>query len=558
LEDGESTRDAVQREVIEETGYKNIKSVKEILEHNYSRGYKPRKNIEELCHDGVFEVILENDERVDVVDEHTKNGSWKTKDEILNSKKITKHHKYYFNQYLNKKVFTDSGLLVNSGKFDGMNSDEAKKQITEFVGGKMVKKYKLRDWVFARQRYWGEPFPIVFDENHKSYLVADSELPVILPDVESYEPTGNGEGPLKNIKDWVEVRGFINKNGEFVSEKNYNPNQIKKTLQTILGVKPEIKTFYRESNTMPQWAGSSWYWLRYMDPHNNNVLVGDEEEKYWSSNGYSVDMYLGGMEHATRHLIYGRFWNIFLNEIGVLTHSEPFKRLEAVGLVLGEGGVKMSKRLGNVVNPDDMVAQFGADTLRLYLAFAADYHDSFAWDTKAIIGPRRFIERVWGLQYKIGDGSTETETLLHQTIKKVTEDYEKLQFNTAVAQMMILVNAIEKFNSISKEDYKVILKLLAPLCPFVTEELWCILGEGKSIHLSTWPEYVVEKIVNKTVNIALQVNGKLREVFTTEVDKGDEEVIMLAKATEGYKKWIGKTEPKKVIVVKNKIVNVIV
>lgn len=565
LEDGETTSVAVLREVTEETGYKNIKSVKEILEHNYSRGYKPRKNIEELCHDGVFEVILENNERVGVVDEHTKNGSWKTKEEILNSKKITKHHKYYFDQYLNKKVFTDSGLLVNSGKFDGMDSNEAKKQITEFVGGKMVKKYKLRDWVFARQRYWGEPFPIVFDENHKPYLVADSELPVVLPDVESYEPTGTGEGPLADIKDWVQVRGFINKNGEFVSEKNYQPNVVKKTLQTLLMAEPEIKTFYRESNTMPQWAGSSWYWLRYLDPNNENFLVGEKQEKYWSSNGHSVDIYLGGMEHATRHLIYGRFWNIFLKEIGVLTHSEPFKRLEAVGLVLGEGGVKMSKRLGNVVNPDDMVAQFGADTLRLYIAFAASYHDSFAWDTKAIVGPRRFIERVWNLQYKVlplptspYKGEEDLETLLNQTIKKVGEDYEKLQFNTAVAQMMIFVNAVEKVGTISTDDYKILLKLLAPLCPFFTEEIWHNLGEKDPIHISTWPKYDENKIINKTVNIAVQVNGKLRDVFTAQTDLDDASVIELAKETEGYTKWVGDAQVKKTIVVKNKIVNVII
>ncbi len=309
---------------------------------------------------------------------------------------------------------------------------------------------------------------------------------------------------------------------------------------------------------MPQWAGSSWYWLRYLDPHNENFLVGKEEEKYWSQNGYSVDMYLGGLEHATRHLIYGRFWNLFLNDIGVLTHAEPFKRLEAVGLVLGEGGVKMSKRLGNVVNPDDMVAQFGADTLRLYIAFAADYHDSFSWDTKSIVGPRRFIERVWGLQDKIGESSGETETVLHQTIKKVTEDYEKLQFNTAIAQMMIYINAVEKSGSISIEDYKIFLKLLAPLCPFVTEEVWNNLGEQKSIHISEWPKYDEKKIVNKNVNIAVQVNGKLRDVFETETDSTDEKVIEIAKKTEGYKKWVGDSEPKKTIVVKNKIVNVIV
>jgi leucyl-tRNA synthetase len=465
----------------------------------------------------------------------------------------------------------DNAVLEQPNQFINRNPIEAHNEILDYLVKNNFAtestQYKLRDWVFARQRYWGEPFPIVFDENHQSYLVADTELPVVLPDVESYEPTGDGEGPLKSIKEWVEVKGFINKSGEFISEKNYRPGLIKLVLQTFLGVKPVMKTFYRETNTMPQWAGSSWYWLRYLDPQNEKTLVGADEEKYWSSNSHSVDIYLGGMEHATRHLIYGRFWNIFLNDIGVLTHSEPFKRLEAVGLVLGEGGVKMSKRLGNIVNPDDMVNQFGADTLRLYLAFAAPFHDSFAWDTKAIVGPRRFIERVWNLQYKIQPinmlvvGRGEVEVLINQTIKKVGEDYEKLQFNTAVSQMMIFVNAVEKQVGISLDHYKILLKLIAPICPFFTEEVWSRLnGDGgayQSIHLSTWPKYDESKILNKTVKIAIQIDGKLRDVIEVDYDTPEEVVKEKAKQTEGYKKWIGEKVPKKTVVVKNKIINIV-
>jgi leucyl-tRNA synthetase len=276
--------------------------------------------------------------------------------------------------------------------------------------------------------------------------------------VKSYEPTGTGESPLANIKSFTDVYGFINKDGEFESYKGKVTKEILK--------KGKIKLFKRETNTMPQWAGSSWYWLRYMDPKNKKALVDKKVEKYWGQ----VDVYLGGMEHATRHLIYGRFWNRFLYDKKIISTKEPFNRLEAVGLVLGEGGVKMSKRLGNVINPDDIVKQFGADTLRLYIAFAASYHDSFAWDTKAIVGPRRFIEKVWALQYKTTKKRNENkkiETLLHQTIKKVGEDYEKLSFNTAISQMMIFVNNIEE--EIDIEFYKILLKLLEwyNFCAFV-------------------------------------------------------------------------------------------
>ncbi len=548
LETGESADDAVRREVTEETGYKNIKSVKTIFENAFSRGYKPRKVVEELCHDAIFEVILENDERGEIVDERTKIGDWKTKEEILTSLKFTKHHKFYFDEYLNGKLFTENGILVNSGKFDGQKSEEAGRKIVDFVGGKMVTKYKLRDWVFARQRYWGEPFPIVSriekdsigNEVKKNYLVADTELPVFLPEVESYEPTGDGESPLANIKEFTDVYGFINESGEFVSD-----------------LKGEL--FKRETNTMPQWAGSSWYWLRYMDPNNENFLVGSVEEKYWGD----VDIYLGGLEHATRHLIYGRFWNLFLFDKNVLTTKEPFKRLEAVGLIMGEDGRKMSKRYGNVINPDDVARQFGADTLRLYLAFTGPYHDSSNWNSKAIVGPRRFIERVWDLQYKINEVDIKDEnieTVLNQTIKKCEEDYEKLQFNTAIAQLMIFTNAVDKTKSqkINLEDYKTLLKLLTPICPFFTEEIWESLSNTNySIHKTSWPKFDATKIVANTTNIAFQVNGKLRDSFACAVNLSDDEVIKLAKDLENYKKWVGEVAPKKIIVVKNKIVNIV-
>jgi len=459
------------------------------------------------------------------------------KDAEAKTKKEIDALEYCFNDF-------ENAVLTLPTEFTGKNPKEAHAEILSYLVnngyGERSTQYKLKDWVFARQRYWGEPFPIVFDENHKCYVVADSELPVVLPDVKDYEPTGNGESPLANITEWVEVYGEINRDGEFVSKK-------------------DGKKFYRETNTMPQWAGSSWYWLRYMDPHNSERLVGVEEEKYWTSNGFPVDMYIGGLEHATRHLIYGRFWNQFLFDKGVISTPEPFKRLETVGLVLGKGGVKMSKRLGNVVNPDDVVKQFGADTLRLYIAFAGDFHDSFAWDEKSIVGPRRFIERIWAIRDKISESvdSVETETILHQTIKKVSLDFELLKFNTAIAQLMIFVNHLDREEKISKETYKKLLQMLSPLAPFISEELWSKIGESESIHSSLWPAFDETKAKLKSVNIAVQINGKLRDVFEIAVDTPDEEVIATAKKTQGYLKWVGEVVPKKIIVIKNKIVNIV-
>lgn len=441
------------------------------------------------------------------------------------------------------------GMLINSGKFDGMESEEAKKAITDFVRGKMVTKYKLRDWVFARQRYWGEPFPLVHIHdgvgNKNIVPVDESDLPVVLPDVKDYEPTGTGESPLANIEEWVNVEGYITDKGTF---KLLSDGESAPTGKVVVKAK-------RETNTMPQWAGSSWYWLRYMDPTNSERFVGRDEEKYWGQ----VDIYLGGMEHATRHLIYGRFWHRFLYDIGELTTPEPFKRLEAVGLVLGEGGVKMSKRLGNVINPDDVADQWGVDTLRTYILFMGPYHDSVAWNSKNLIGPRRFIERVWSMQYELGEGelSKEADILLNQTIKKLTEDNEALRFNTGVSALMILFNALEK-ETVSKENYLTFLKLLAPYAPFMAEEIWQILGQSESIHHSSWPTFDLSKLESANVTIAVQYNGKVRETIQAPNNATQEEVERLVKSSVSYTKWVGDKEVKKVIFVPNKIINLIV
>lgn len=440
-----------------------------------------------------------------------------------------------------ESLFTEDGILTNSGSYDGLTSEEARVKITEAASGKLTSQYKLKDWVFARQRYWGEPFPIVFDENHTAYAVADSELPVALPDVEAYEPTGTGESPLAAISDWVNVTGYIDENGDFVHCEASDPR---------------AKKFTRETNTMPQWAGSSWYYLRFADPHDDAALIDKTIEKKW----LPVDVYVGG-DHATRHLIYARFWHKFLYDIGVVSSDEPFSRLEFLGFILAEDGRKMSKRLGNVINPDDVVKEYGADTLRVYEMFMAPFEQTVAWDTKSIIGVERFLERVWKLQSKVtgnADDSQEVTSILHKTIKKVGEDIEHFKFNTAVSAMMICLNRAEQEAGISKEWYRSFLKLLAPFAPHMTEELWHTLGEESSIHISSWPAFNDAFLIDSTVTIAIQIGGKLRGTVLFPRDSSQEEVLDSVKKLDSYQKYVGEGEPKKIIFVPNKLINIVI
>lgn len=442
----------------------------------------------------------------------------------------------------NDSIYTGPGVMVNSDSYNGMNNEEALQKIIATFGGVVTKRYTLQDWVFARQRYWGEPFPIVFDEHKVPYVVADSELPVRLPEVTSYEPTGTGESPLLAIKDWVEVYGYINDSNEFVSLSQDDPR---------------AKLFYRETNTMPQWAGSSWYYLRYIDPRNQDSLIDIAKEKKWSP----VDFYVGGAEHATRHLIYARFFHKFLYDIQVVNYDEPFKRLQNVGLIQAEDGRKMSKRFGNVVNPDDIVALYGADTLRIYEMFMGPFDQAVAWSTKNMSGSVRFIEKVWNLSEKVRADyidSPHALTELHKTIKKCGEDIELFKFNTAVSQMMIFLNSIEKEEGISRGMYEDFLKILAPFAPHITEELWELLGKTTSIHREIWPKYDPLKLVTEEVIIAIQISGKMRGTIETKRDIDDESLKNLVKQGEIYKKYIGETEPKRIIIVKNKIINIVI
>jgi leucyl-tRNA synthetase len=557
VEEGEDPLETAQREIIEETGYKNFALRNIAPLYTASDYYETRKekNIKAVSQLFLFDLLNEERDQISEKELAKHEPVWIKKDELVDYLCYDKNLEHYaiiarhiFNQ--SEIPYSNLGLLVNSGKFDRLQSEEAKKAITEFVGGKMVIRYKLRDWVFARQRYWGEPFPLVHIHdgvgNKNIVPVDESDLPVVLPDVKDYEPTGTGESPLANIEEWVNVKGYVTEKGTFkvLSEGE------------DLGGAVEIVNAKRETNTMPQWAGSSWYWLRYMDPRNTERFVGRDVEKYWGQ----VDVYLGGLEHATRHLIYGRFWHRFLYDIGELSTPEPFKRLEGVGLVLGEGGVKMSKRLGNIINPDDVAEKWGVDTLRTYLLFMGPYHDAVAWNSQNLIGPRRFLERVWAAQYKLGEKqiSPELDILLNQTIKKLTEDNEALRYNTGVSALMILFNAMEKEEVIDKALYLTFLKLLAPYAPFMTEELWQDLGGEGSIHSQVWPKFDESKLKDSTVNIAFQVCGKVRTIVTVANGASEQEVLEVVQATAEYKKWVGENTPKKVIFVPNKILNLIV
>lgn len=450
------------------------------------------------------------------------------------------------------KPYCEHGIVENSAEWmNGLLSEDAEQEIISELGyngvGRYVKKYKLRDWVFARQRYWGEPFPVVFatDENGNSnyeqpYLVADSELPVLLPNVESYEPTGTGESPLANIKDFTDVYGYINEEGEFIScEKSDS----------------KAKLFKRETNTMPQWAGSSWYYLRYIDSNNDSEFCAPDLEKRWSP----VDFYVGGAEHATRHLIYARFWHKVMFDLGYVAYDEPFMKLQTVGLIQAEDGRKMSKRWGNVINPDDVVAQFGADTLRVYEMFMGPFDGAVAWSTTSMKGVRRFLDRVWNLQERINEESN-NDVVVNKTIKKVTDDVLSFKFNTAISQMMTCLNEVEK-NGISSNDYRKLILTLSPFAPHMCEELWSeFFHENYSITEASLPEIDESKLIDDKTVYAIQIAGKMRGTFVADLDASDDDVKSELFKHAAYIKYVTdlKLEPKKIIIVKNKIVNVVV
>ena len=433
-----------------------------------------------------------------------------------------------------KAAFTakdETGILVNSDFLNGLTVKDAIPAITKWLEEKGIGaakvNYKLRDWVFSRQRYWGEPIPMVHCDKCGWVPLPEDQLPLLLPDVESYEPTDDGESPLSKMTGWV------------------------KTACPCCG--GEAK---RETDTMPQWAGSSWYFLRYMDPHNGKALASKEALEYWSP----VDWYNGGMEHTTLHLLYSRFWHKFLYDIGVAPTKEPYQKRTSHGMILGEGGEKMSKSRGNVVNPDDIVKAYGADTLRLYVMFIGDFEQAAVWSDQAVKGCKRFLDKVWNLAEGCSDSLEYTkanEAAVHKTIKKVADDIEAMKFNTAIAAMMTLVGEFQK-NGCSRGDMRTLVTLLSPFAPHVAEELWEMLGGEDFVCRQPWPAYDESKTVADTVQMAVQVNGKVRANIIVPADADNEAVIAAAQADPKVQKFTDGMALAKTIVVPKRLVNLIV
>ncbi|WP_125764875.1 leucine--tRNA ligase [Companilactobacillus hulinensis] len=441
---------------------------------------------------------------------------------------------------ISKEAFGGDGAHINSEFLDGLHQEDAINKMIEFLEdkgyGKKFVNYKLRDWLFSRQRYWGEPIPVIHWEDGETTLVPEDELPLKLPAEADIKPSGTGESPLANLTDWVNV---VDKNG---------------------------RKGRRETNTMPQWAGSSWYYLRYIDPHNDEKLADYDLLKQW----LPVDLYIGGAEHAVLHLLYARFWHKVLYDLGVVPTKEPFQKLFNQGMILGDNHEKMSKSKGNVVNPDDVVESYGADTLRVYEMFMGPLDASIPWSENGLSGAHKFLDRVWRLFINDDDYSTlrdgyvvdtndgKLDKVYNETVKKVTEDYDALRFNTAISQMMVFVNEAHKVDTMPKEYAEGFVKLLAPIAPHMMEELWSKYGHDGSISYAAWPTYDESKMVSATVELIVQVNGKLRDKMEVPVGMGKDEIEKLAREDEKIQKFTEGKNIVKVIVIPNKIVNIVV
>ncbi|HEY4512419.1 MAG TPA: alpha/beta fold hydrolase [Candidatus Paceibacterota bacterium] len=527
IEEGETADVTARRELLEEAGYTDAEVI-EIGEETFNyRYFAFAKGVAFDAATRFVHLKLKSDTRKEQALEKQE----KFKLEWLSYKEVEKQvsevlHKYAFDKFILKKNYPGTGIVARTGKFDGLTSEEAHKKITEFVDGKIVIKYKLRDWVFSRQRYWGEPIPLIHCDKCGIVPVPEKDLPVKLPNVKKYEPTGTGEGPLAAVEKWVNTQC------------------------------PKCKgKAKRETDTMPQWAGSSWYWMRYMDPKNKKEFADIGKQKYWSP----VDLYFGGMEHTTLHLLYSRFWNLFLYDRGLAAVKEPYRKRVPHGIILAPDGNKMSKSKGNFVNPDDFVKLYGADTVRLYMLFLGPHEAQVAWNDKGIVGTRRFLERVWNMQEFISETEPrEVTTALHKMMKKVSEDLESFSFNTAVSTMMIFANTVYEAKSMSKKSYKAFLKILSPFVPHLAEELWASFGNKKTIYREVWPEWDRGLIKEKIVNIAVQVNGKVRGELTLSTDSDDETVKSAALADQKVANFIGAKKILKTIIVKNRLINLVI
>jgi leucyl-tRNA synthetase len=534
VEAGETFEEAARREVVEETGYKNLKLVREpeiILNtqfHHLTKGV----NRWARFHYVVFDLIDDEKSKISPEEEAMHEVLWFKAAELSKFFSVTEGE-FIDNLIGNDNyIFTGAGVLGNSGKYDSMTSEEARKKIVEELGKKNLAKntvnYKLRDWLFSRQRYWGEPIPIVHCDKCGLVPVPDSELPLKLPEVEKYEPTGTGESPLAGIDEWVNT----------TCPKCGGPGK-------------------RETNTMPQWAGSCWYYMRFLDPHNEKAIASDAKLAKW----LPVDFYVGGAEHAVLHLLYARFWYKFLHDIKVTPTDEPFQKLRNVGLILAEDGRKMSKSLGNVVNPNEIIAKNGADTLKTYELFMGPFEQTATWSMKGVEGISRFLSRVWNLfdaEITNAEPDLAETVLINRTIKKVTEDIEEFRFNTAISALMVLTNSLVGKKLQNKKSLEMLLMLLAPFAPHIAEELWEKLGNKESIHASGWPTFDEKYLVNDICTVVIQVNGKLRASIEVDKDSTQEEVEKVAMADAKIQKLLGKEKTKKVIYIPGKILNIVI
>ena len=535
IEKGETPIEAAVREMTEETGYYDTKNVYQINATTFDEFYADHKKVNRKIIQECVVIELNSLDKKEISEEEAKLSErvWIDKDKLYDYINI-ESQKFQIDMYFNNKAYCDlnNSVSINSDFLTGIDSSDAKNKAIDYIEehklGERKVNYKLRDWVFSRQRYWGEPIPMVYCEDCGWNPIHEEELPLVLPDIEDYEPGENGESPLAKQTEWI------------------------KTKCPCCG-----KDARRETDTMPQWAGSSWYFLRYMDPHNDKELASKEALKYWSP----VDWYNGGMEHTTLHLLYSRFWHKFLYDIGVVPTKEPYQKRTSHGMILGGNGEKMSKSKGNVINPDDIVDEFGADSFRVYEMFMGPFDQTAPWSMESIRGCSKFLDRVWNLKDMVVDGdefSPKFEKMMHKAIKKVSSDIEEMKFNTAVATFMTMVNEFYKEKQINKAEYKVFLQLLNPFAPHMTEELFKELGEEKDISQTPWPTYDESKTIDDEIEIPVQINGKVKT--TIKILKDEEECVVKDKVRENetIKSLIKDKIVVKEIYVKGKIFNIVV
>ncbi len=535
VEPGQTPEEAALAEISEEaaiSGAKIIKTAPWVTAARYSASHK---NQNRCAHAWAFLAEIENLEvqgEIPANEQALHTLVWVDESEVA-ARLTPQHQKLMWHLLHHEEPLTGDGYLINSGQFDGMDSEQAKKKITECVGGEWVTTFKLRDWVFSRQRYWGEPIPMIRCQKDGWVPVPEDQLPVTLPVVEKYQPTDTGESPLATIMEFVET-----------------------TCPTCGGPAK------RETDVMPNWAGSSWYFLRYCDPRNAEEFASMLKLQYWldsnlprssSQSGGGVDWYNGGMEHTVLHLLYSRFWHKFLFDIGLVPTSEPYAKRTSHGLILAGDGTKMSKSKGNVVNPDELVNTMGADSLRLYEMFMGPFEQAIAWSTDGVVGARRFLERVWQMHEKVAavTMTPETEVLVHQTIRKVTEDIEALKMNTAVSALMILSNHLHELEKVPSEAYAALIGLLNPFVPHFSAEL----AERKGVSLATWPQFDAQKAEPKSVVVAVQVNGKVRGSVSLSPQASETEALDAARRDPAVAKWLAQGKEKKAVYVSGRIIN---